>query len=98
MPDNDGYPTEEELVKITNWPMKSLNDYHDLMDYIFKLWDYNEYAWNRTGNIYQISTMGWSGNEQIIYAMQQNQMFWLFYWGQSTRGGHYIFAPMNEDI
>ena len=35
-------------------------------------------------------TGGWSGNEQIVGAMQKTY-FWVFYWQLSRRGGHYWF-------
>lgn len=39
----------------------------------------------------QLSTGGWSGNEDIIRALMDNKYFFLFYWVSSTRGGHYCF-------
>ena len=36
----------------------------------------------------ELSTGGWSENEEIIYALQ-GTMFWFFYWQKSERGGHY---------
>lgn len=86
----DGYPTEEELDTITNWDYKE--GFHELMAYIETLWVYADAGyWTRTGEEYHISTAGWSGNEEIIQAMQENTIFWAFCWAQSRRGGHYIF-------
>jgi len=98
MSDKDIYPTDEELRTIKNWSMKSIKDYHNLMNYIYQLWYNNDYAWHQIDNIYKISTMDWCGNQDIIYAMKQNKIFWLFFWYQSTRGGHYMFCPVGEDI
>jgi hypothetical protein len=98
MPDKDGYPTDEELEIIKTWSIKGLDDFHNLMKYIYELWNYSELAWSQKGNVYQISTMGWSGNEDLIGAMRENMMFWIFYWAQSTRGGHYIFCPIGNEF
>ena len=38
-----------------------------------------------------ISTGGWSGNEDLIGAMQNNAMLWIMTWVSSRRGGHYTF-------
>lgn len=38
----------------------------------------------------ELHTGGWSGNEEIICALQKSQ-FWFFWWESSRRGGHYYF-------
>lgn len=83
----DGYPEEEELDKIRTWTGKP----HELFDFIRSIWWANEWGFHQDGNKYSLSTGGWSGNESIIAAMRENQIFWLMYWESSRRGGHYTF-------
>ena len=89
--DEDGYPTDDTLKKITEWDWKHTDKLFELLR---KLWAYNEY-WTQTDNgeniTYNISTMGWSGNESIIDALEENYIIWHFTWIQTRRGGHYIF-------
>lgn len=89
------YPSDEVLEQIKNLDCK---DFHGFMDFIHDNWEFADWGWKRDGEIYFISTAGWSGNEDIIYAMKQNQIFWMTYWYQSRRGGHYIFAPQTLEV
>ncbi len=90
MPDQDSYPTEIELTVC-----QAQQDFDVLMQYVAYIWTYPEcvsdanYRW-------KLSTGGWSGNEDIIDALKQNTMFWLFCWVQSRRGGHYIFQTPSQ--
>lgn len=81
------YPTEDDLKKITEWP----TDYASLFDFIRSIWNYAEWGFTVDGDTYSLSTGGWSGNEEIIGAMRDNQMFWMQAWESSRRGGHYEF-------
>lgn len=90
------YPTEDELEVIKTWE----GDYNELMRYVEKLWAYPEYFNSKRSEDEQtdapqmwwwVSTGGWSGNEELIGALQSNQMFWLLHWVSSRRGGHYEF-------
>ena len=45
---------------------------------------------------YLVSTAGWSDNEWLVGAMEENWMFWARCWVQSRRGGHYIFEHPRE--
>jgi len=43
----------------------------------------------------EIITGGWSGIEDIIYAMKANHMFWMRYFYQNTRGGSWLFRDLD---
>jgi len=93
------YPSEPELKAIREWDC--IKDPRGLMDYVHSIWAYEDFGWSeedaddeidgRRVRRYQISTAGWSGNEEIIDAMQENTMLWPIAWVQSKRGGHYVF-------
>ena len=88
------YPTEEELEEIRCWDS---NDLHGLMAYIKPIWNYSDCGyWTQIGEEYHISTGGWSGNKEIVAALHKNTMFWMLFWKQSQRGGHYIFCKLGS--
>lgn len=96
----EGYPDEDELQKIRTWPAE---DPLGLMAYVRERWYLPDWGWEegpgadpekfdaaeRDTTVFQISTAGWSGNEDIIAAMQANTTFWTLHWWSSRRGGHY---------
>ena len=83
------YPTDEQLDIIAHWKMSDLGG---MMAYIKPLWNYADCGyWEEDDKEYRISTGGWSGNEDIIDAMRHNHIWWMMFWYQSRRGGHYIF-------
>ena len=100
--DADGYPTEETLKTISEWPSGPGWAFLDLMEYVRKAWKYGEPYFNGQDTVdklfpdtpikrYAISTGGWSGNEVIIGALRENRMFWAMCWVEERRGGHFIF-------
>ena len=86
------YPEDEELETIRKW---DASDLRGLMDYVSKLWTYPEHI-EHEGNTYRLHTLGWSGNEEIIGAVQDNAVWWLMWWHSSERGGHYEFKSIRE--
>ena len=94
MLDDDGYPTDAclDVIRLWHW-----NDAKGWFAFIKSVWYYGDYAWHEKFNEdalcyeYHVSTCGWSGNENIIRAMQNNGMMWHLNWYQSRRGGHYVF-------
>ena len=102
--DDNGYPTEELLTIVRNWSPDA--GYDELLEFIKNYWRYGDcgywsgpipYKWfSEEGVDYDISTAGWSGNEDIIGALKDNQIFWLTCWYKSQRGGHYTFRVSNH--
>lgn len=95
MLDEDGYPTEEALALIEKW---SYEDPKGWFNFIKSIWWMRDWGWREsalseddTVLCYNVSTGGWSGNESIISAMQQNRIMWSTTWVSSRRGGHYVF-------
>lgn len=106
MLDDDCYPTEDALTIIREWTFQMPS--RELFEFIKSIWWMADWGWKEcevidektgeTNYCYYISTGGWSGNEGIIEAMQENKyFFWYQHWVQSRRGGHYIFELRKED-
>lgn len=84
----DGYPTESTCQAIREWPY---SDLPGLFDFMQAAWSYPTLFTPDGSGGYRISTGGWSGNEGLIDAMQENVMAWSLCWQSSKRGGHYEF-------
>ena len=88
--DDHGYPTEaaQEIIRLWHW-----SDPRGW--FVLSAWSEGTQPSERDKTewvyLYNISTIGWSGNESLIRAMQSNDMLWHTSWVQSRRGGHYIF-------
>lgn len=78
------YPTEGELDEISNWTGK----FEDLMKQIEGIWHFPEWGWSEDQTFWYISTGGWSGNEDIIRALESNPI-WKEHLVIERRGGHY---------
>jgi hypothetical protein len=99
--DKDGYPTEETLTLIKEWPH---NDFPALIQFVAAAWKWG--GLRKTPSLIEPlfnkrhldddywwcgATGGWSGNESLIGALMDNSIFWLFCWSASVRGGYYEF-------
>jgi len=102
--DEDGYPTELACARIKAWHW---SDRRGWLKYVESLWHLHSWGWTEADephewqkdqmvHRYHVSTAGWSGNEALIHAMQENGMLWHLIWVQSRRGGHYIFEVELE--
>ena len=95
--DDAGYPTDKTLDIIREWDDLTPSGRVALLDYVQEAWRYPERVDRWVGNEekkliqYNFSTGGWSGNEDLIGALMDNNVFWLLCWHSSRRGGHYTF-------
>lgn len=90
--DKDGYPTEATLDAIKNWDYK---DRRGVLGFIAQAWCYQDSAIETRDGLFVFATGGWSGNEELIYALQDNRVLWVYltsmYYIHLT-GGFYVFA------
>ena len=91
--DDDGYPTDYALYRIKNWDIIK-DGIVTLFDLVLSLWSYPDaiktYE-NDENKTHSLATGGWSGNESLIYTLQENALFWTLCWHLSSRGGYYEF-------
>lgn len=88
------YPTDEEVEKVRTWAFDSAGSFEAFMAYVKSIgtyWPRETFGWTQAGRVFHVSTGGWSGNETILGAMEENWMFWVMCWQEHRRGGHYIF-------
>jgi hypothetical protein len=83
------YPSEQDLEMIEKWPLR---DVFGLLNFIDDLWQYKVdfRTWKKGALHYELHTGGWSGNEEIIKALEKNRFVERFcvMW---KRGGHWYF-------
>ena len=87
------YPRDEELKRIADWDLL-VRPVQELLDYVESLWKWEDWGFKLKGKRVlrlELHTGGWSGNEDIVGALQENFIFWSMCWVQSRRGGHYKF-------
>lgn len=103
--DDDGYPTEATLEAIEKWPFE--DGLVTLLHNVREIWTYGDWGWRESGRrpaevakwkhkkgtrYFDISTGGWSGNESIISALENNYMFMALCFERHRVGGHYLFS------
>ena len=105
--DEDGYPTEETLERVRTWPINSGKDVTEAFAFIRDHWNYRDHFIRKRNRVrrwkgdilhraYEVHTVGWSGNESLIGAMEDNLMLWMLTWQRIERGGHYLFLVAED--
>lgn len=102
--DDDGYPTEEALNAITQWDITNNEEVFELWEFCRLLWSYPD-RWDcyreeddDYGEWFAFSTGGWSCNESVVVALEENIMYNAILWRSSSKGGHYTayLAPFKS--
>lgn len=91
--DKNGYPDKKSLKEIKEWDILKYG-IQGLLDLVEENTNWPEWSFIVTGKRVlhiEYHTGGWSGNEDVIDALQHNLLFWPLCWVKSTRGGHYYF-------
>ena len=96
--DDDNYPTEEALERIRKWDVIPDGERERCLDWIgANCWHFTEWGWRKDEHgVYQISTGGWSGNEETLGAMRENFLLWMMTFYNHRVGGHYTLR-LNPD-
>lgn len=101
MLDENNYPDEKSLKEIKEWDILK-QGVRGLLDLVKENTNWSDRQICITGKKvirFEYHTGGWSGNEDVICALQQNFSFWSLFWVKSIRGGHYYFKikPMKRN-
>lgn len=100
--DSEGYPTDEFLKWVEEFnPL----DYQlkNFINVLFENWMHGKYGYKLKKKYagycaLELHTLGWSGNESIIKALESNIFFFMLYWKKTERGGHYYFSIPVVDL
>jgi hypothetical protein len=87
------YPTQEDLDILSKWDFNQ-GSIKDFLDFLESSWWMADWGFKLSGKRVlklQLHTGGWSGNEDIIDAIQKQFIFWSMCWTETHRGGHYYF-------
>jgi hypothetical protein len=99
MPDADGYPTDEEIQRLKDWPF---DDVVGIVKFIGSIWWCPDFGYSVKRGRLRLATGGWSGNEEIIGALecpgppQMFHWFWIKHWECHWSGGLYIFCLSKD--
>jgi hypothetical protein len=99
--DEDGYPTDEFLEWVKSYDVVEGSGFWFIQEVLSEWWPDGEYGVRvqrkyRGERKVHVSTWGWSGNEELIAAMQGNMMFWVLHYYAHQVGGHYTFRFTEE--
>lgn len=104
--DSSGYPTRQAIDRIRTFHGTP----RELIEFITDIWwpqgspmgslrrDSDvAYAGQKAAWVWYVATGGWSGNEEIIDALESTH-FWMRYWHSITRGGGYEWHIPEPDM
>ena len=101
--DSDGYPNWQSRRLLEIW---YYDDPEGALDFMQRLWNFpqsfkvevkRDEVTGQSYKEYAISTMGWSSNEALIGALQNNSFLWSSIFVTHHKGGHYLLHVDIED-
>lgn len=98
--DVNGYPLASTLALIATAPAVTEKQRRELLEFVADLWWNRRLlvrVWGLRWRFATFATGGWSGNEDLIAALEDNEVFWLMSWEASFRGGLYHFTVEREE-
>jgi hypothetical protein len=87
------YPSESTLKVIREWDLLTYG-VDGLLELVRNTWKYESYFRLKGKRVrkLELHTGGWSGNEDILVALEKNTLFFTLYWDKEVRGGHFYFT------
>ena len=85
--------SDTELTCLKTWPFKDQYIF-GYVSFAQSIWQWPEACWSKLDEnsiFVSASTGGYSENEDIISAMQENFLFWNSIFWAARRGGQYVF-------
>jgi hypothetical protein len=107
---DNGRDVDECCREIEGWPIHTFADVERLLEFVADCWntDYGtvmqelvpceaSLVHSEEGDrFYRFATGGWSENEELIGALNQNNLARAFAWCLSARGGLHIYRYRKE--
>lgn len=91
--DEDGYPTDKVLDLFMSYEFKCKADVDRFLEILEGVWYSGSDGYKRIktefDDLLMLHTFGWSGNEEVIVALQNNFIFWGIAFNAHFTGGHY---------
>lgn len=98
---DDGYPEDAELEQIRTWspgPKWSGSEpWLGILGLVYDAWNHDMGRADWSGQILTLVTGGWSGNEEVLGALEDNRCARSMLWLSSHRGGRYTFGIKDQE-
>ena len=105
--DSGEYPSDAALERIKSWPYQ---DAAGCFEFVKAIWHWDDWAGEALrpeelkvvgaedgDRFLRLATGGWSGNEDIVSAINHNVMIRALTWRLTARGGLHIYQFPSHD-
>lgn len=88
------YPSKETLEAIENWDYR---DIEGLLKFMAKAWFYPEYAQEIRPGLWCFDTRGWTGNKNLIKALEQSFIWPLIRWNTIKLSDKLLIIAISDE-